>query len=280
MTTVRGHRDDTPSKTSLNFICAPGSGFEKHSNKSVRNNLENLPRDVVSLIAYHLVVDDTGVGQHPSPLIPLFLTSRRTYEVLCFEQNPKLYYDLYKATFDHAALTRRYDWMIKHLSDVAGRGRKVYDLFGDPKSWATEYKSRWELSWLMREVGRLRKLDIPGFCDTKEVEAALWSVWFLVTENGELSDNTAASTTAALDSAGMADTSQMAKTFTSCTIDAIGQSFRKPFTSRICSETRLFLVIPERRVLNRLVHGRHCFQALVSILCRTGSTSNGSRFNV
>ena len=54
-------------------------------------------------------------------------------------------------------------WMVNHLADVAGRGRKVFDLFSDPKSWAIDYKTRWEMTWRMRQVAKHSTFQIPRF---------------------------------------------------------------------------------------------------------------------
>jgi len=87
-------------------------------------------------------------------------------------------------TFDFKALERRYSWMIQHLSDVAGRGRQVFDLFSDPKSWAIDYKTRWGMARRMKLIVEFDKVDLDGVCDRKQLEADLWNIWFLLTENG------------------------------------------------------------------------------------------------
>ena len=152
----------------------------------IRSRLESLPRHLLGIIAYHVVVDSHGVGRSPSVLLPLFLTSKSMYNALAFDRHPELYNNLFRATFDHAALTRRYKFMVKHLSEVAGRGRKVYDLFSDPKSWAFEYKDRWAMSRRMREAVHVGTMNIAGLPTQKEIDADMWRLWFLSTENGEL----------------------------------------------------------------------------------------------
>ena len=151
-----------------------------------RSRFENLPRDIHALVAFHLVVDDNGLGRHPALLIPLFLTSRVVYDSISFDNNPQLYNKLFRATFDTSALDRRYNWMVIHLADMAGRGRKIFDLFSDPRSWAIDYKTRWDLSWRMREVVRRDTLEIPGVCDKDQLAADHWNVWFILTENGKI----------------------------------------------------------------------------------------------
>jgi len=184
-------------KTSLGFICSPSSVSSSYhvtspydamtgqTKRRQKSGLETLCREALAHIAYDLVVDDDGIGRHPSALLPLLLTSRSIYEAISFDNNPQLYNRLFRATFDHAALSRRYDWMVHHLADVAGRGRKVFDLFNDPRSWAIDYKTRWEQSWRMRQVVKQGRLEIPGICDMEQVSADLWNLWFLLTENGE-----------------------------------------------------------------------------------------------
>ena len=181
------------NKASLDFLCSSQSSmlspyvtppFLSMSTKP-RSTLERLPRDVLALIAFHLVVDDSGIGRHPSALMPLYLTCRVMYDAICFDNNPKLYYNLFRATFDYTALTRRYGWMVKNIADVAGRGRKIFDLFSDLRSWAIDYKTRWDQSWRMRQVVKHGRIEIQGICDSEQLTADLWNIWFLLTENGE-----------------------------------------------------------------------------------------------
>ena len=183
------------AKTSLGFICSPNPELTQprgvrshpvmpHTSRG-RSKLESLPRDVLAVVAYHLVVDDQGIGRHPSALMPLFLTSRCIYESTSFDNNPQMYNSLFRVTFDYAALTRRYNWMVHHLADVAGRGTKIFDLFSDPRGWAIDYKTRWELSWRMRLVAKLGRVDIPDICDKEQLAADLWNIWFMMTENGQ-----------------------------------------------------------------------------------------------
>ncbi|ORY29530.1 hypothetical protein BCR39DRAFT_170415 [Naematelia encephala] len=167
-----------PSPPSLVMAASPTA-----STKRPRSNLDLLPPAALTQIAYHLVVDNTGNGGHPSALIPLLLTCRATYNAISFDNNPKLYNSLFRATFDYAALDRRYEWMVQHLSDVAGRGRKIFDLFSDPRSWAVDYKTRWGQSWRMRQVVKHHSIHVPGVCDRDQLTADLWNVWFMLTEN-------------------------------------------------------------------------------------------------
>lgn len=148
------------------------------------SRLESLPRDIISQIALNLVIDNNRIGRSPSSLIPLFLTSKHIYSQISFESNPELYNRLFRVTFDFKALERRYSWMIQHLSDVAGRGRQVFDLFSDPKSWAIDYKTRWGMARRMKLIVEFDKVDLDGVCDRKQLEADLWNIWFLLTENG------------------------------------------------------------------------------------------------
>lgn len=65
------------------------------------------------------------------------------------------------------------------------KGKKMFKLFDDPRSWAQDYRSRWEMARRMKKVVRFGKLFVPGICDREQMMADLWNVWFLVTENGE-----------------------------------------------------------------------------------------------
>lgn len=157
-------------------------------------------------------------------LLPLLSVSRSIHAALTFDEYPQLYYDLYCATFDHAALQRRFDWMAKTMAAAAsasagsargpgpggssastgthgpggglpaagggggpgpGGGKKMFKLFDDPRSWAIDYRTRWEMARRMKRVVRLGKLYGPGLCNRETVLGDLWNVWFLLTENGE-----------------------------------------------------------------------------------------------
>ena len=185
------------NKTSLGFIMSPMSDLSPPTTarslyavpgakRRTRSRLETLPRALLAHIAYLVVVDNQGVGRHPSQLIPLQLTCRTIHSCISFDNNAQLYNNLFRATFDSSALDRRYEWMTKHVADMAGRGRKIFDLFADPRSWAIDYKTRWEQSWRMREVAKQQRLEIPGVSSRDQLVADLWNVWFLLTENGEL----------------------------------------------------------------------------------------------
>lgn len=173
-------------------------------------SLDALPRNLLGKVAYHLVVDDDGIGRDPSALLPLLMTSKSIHSALMFDEYPQLYYDLYCATFDHAALTRRFNWMAATMAASAkrppppggpggpgggnghgppgggdGKGKKMFKLFDDPRSWAIDYRSRWDMARRMKKVINFGKLFVPGVCDREQMTADLWHVWFLLTENGE-----------------------------------------------------------------------------------------------
>ncbi|WWD16640.1 hypothetical protein CI109_101070 [Kwoniella shandongensis] len=148
-----------------------------------KKTLESLPRELLALVAFHLVVDDQGYGSHPCSLLPFLHTSRTIHEAISFDNNPQLYHRLFQATFDYAALDRRYNWMVQHLSTQAGKGKKLFNLFADPRSWAIDYRSRWESCMRMRKVAEYKKVEIPGVCDKATFIADLWNVWFLLTED-------------------------------------------------------------------------------------------------
>lgn len=213
------HSDTAPNngKNSLGFICSPAVVLPSSSPTSTAqhpflapttstnstpapnplkrktrplSSLESLPRSLLAHIALHLVIQEPAEPiwpnrRHPSALIPFFLTSRTIYDAISFDNNPQLYNNLFRASFDHSALDRRYEWMVKNLSQQAGRGRKIFDLFSDPRSWAIDYKTRWEQSSRMRRVAKANKYE--GLCERDQLVADLWNVWFLLTENGESS---------------------------------------------------------------------------------------------
>lgn len=163
--------------------------------------LEALPRNLLGQVAYYLVVDEHGVRRDPSALLPLLKTSKTIYSALRFDEYPQLYHDLYCATFDHAALQRRFNWMAATMAASGGGGakpppgggggggggpgKKMFKLFDDPRSWAIDYKSRWEMARRMKKVSQFGKLYVPGLCDKEQTNADMWNVWFLLTENGE-----------------------------------------------------------------------------------------------
>jgi hypothetical protein len=64
-------------------------------------------------------------------------------------------------------------------------GKKMFKLFDDPRSWAIDYRTRWEMARRMKRVVKHGKLYMPGLCDQETVLGDLWNVWFLLTENGE-----------------------------------------------------------------------------------------------
>lgn len=171
-------------KTSLDFICSPPSQSVP-SNPKVLHRLDTLPRELLSNIGYYVVVatTETRGRPHPSAILPLLLTSRTIHDALALEFNPKLYNRLFRATFDHAALTRRYAWMASNLNDLA-KSRNTFDLFADPKSWAMEYKDRWIAAKSMRTTAKICEDGRPGDVDTDTVVADTWTAWFLITEHG------------------------------------------------------------------------------------------------
>jgi hypothetical protein len=128
-----------------------------------------------------------------------------------FDEYPLLYHDLYCATFDHAALTRRFNWMAATMAASAKpppppggpgggnghgppggggvKGKKMFKLFDDPRSWAIDYRARWDMARRMKKVIQFGKLYVPGVCDREQMTADLWHVWFLLTENGKSESN-------------------------------------------------------------------------------------------
>ncbi|WVW80035.1 hypothetical protein I302_102008 [Kwoniella bestiolae CBS 10118] len=195
----------------------PSSSTTIMNGKAPKKTLEALPRELLALVGYYLVIENEhhqpveesstrGYDKHPSKLSPLLFVSKTIYESICFDNNPQLYNRLFRATFDVEALDRRYQWMKKNLikpppppastasaeqNDVDGKGKgkeankskKIFDLFSDPRSWAIDYRTRWEQSYRMRQVSKLCRIEIPGICDKEAYVADLWNVWFLLTEN-------------------------------------------------------------------------------------------------
>ncbi|ODO09228.1 hypothetical protein I350_02828 [Cryptococcus amylolentus CBS 6273] len=141
-------------------------------------HLASLPRHIQSRIAYHTVLD--APNAHPAALLPLLLACRTLNHNLTFAHNPQLYHELYLATFDSTAITRRYEWMLTHIFT---RGVKGYNLFSDPRPWAIDYRTRWELCGRWREVAKLGTIDIPGLCGYARFAEDLWDVFFLLSEN-------------------------------------------------------------------------------------------------
>lgn len=191
----------TPRKSSLGYILSPvspkfpsdiqtaqprqsPSGF----NSPYAPSLPNLPEPILSLIAYQLVL-----SSRPSALLPLLLSCRAANSALSFSTNPKLYHDLYLATFDSAAIYRRYAWISDALSRQSGGKKRAYDLFGPPKALAEDYKARWRTRGRLREVVNFKSLDgDPNSTRAERLRGSfmpdLWTVWFLVTESGMLSE--------------------------------------------------------------------------------------------
>jgi hypothetical protein len=91
------------------------------------SRFEQLPVEVLSNIAFHLIMSDER--RRPRTLLPVLLTSRPLCKALRFDENYELYNRLFRATFDWQALERRYLWMVRHLSRQASRGRGKFDLF-------------------------------------------------------------------------------------------------------------------------------------------------------
>lgn len=62
--------------------------------------------------------------------------------------------------------------------------KKTFDLFADPRSWAMDYKNRWETAYRMRQAVRSGRLDVHTDGDKEQLCEDLWTIWFLLTENG------------------------------------------------------------------------------------------------
>lgn len=142
-------------------------------------SLDALPPHLLARTALHLVA--ASPRRHPSALLPLFLTCRAVYVAISFPNNPQLYKDLYFATFNYRAVLRRCQWMKTH---VFKDEYNILDLFSDPRLWALDYRTRWEMSRRMRQIAMLGRVEIPGVCDRTQFMQDMWTVWFLVTENG------------------------------------------------------------------------------------------------
>ncbi|OCF32386.1 hypothetical protein I316_06056 [Kwoniella heveanensis BCC8398] len=178
-----------PSPASSSTPAPAASSSRSTMRKSIKSqptpkNFASLPRELLAHIAYNVVVDERGNVGSPSALLPLYLTSKIIYDAVCFDNNPQLYHSLFCATFDTAALNRRYQWMKANVAKAPGGAkRKTFDLFADPRSWAFDYRTRWEMSWRLRQVAKVVTIDVPGVCDRDAFVADLWNIWFLLTEN-------------------------------------------------------------------------------------------------
>lgn len=62
-------------------------------------------------------------------------------------------------------------------------GYNILNLLSDPRLWALDYTTRWEMSRRMRQIAKLGRVEIPGVCDRRQFMQDMWTVWFLVTEN-------------------------------------------------------------------------------------------------
>jgi hypothetical protein len=130
------------------------------------------------------VVDDDGTAGKPSLLLPILQTSKALNEALRFDDNPVLYNRLFRATFDVNALVRRTQWMFDANPDSPATSRKT-ELFGNPRTWATEYKDRYELRNRMRAAIAYQSVNVPGISTPEALNTDMWALWFLWTENGE-----------------------------------------------------------------------------------------------
>lgn len=197
--TTPENRPRAPRKTSLGYILSPFSpdpSFASPPSSSSSNSrpsssskpiatLMSLPRPIISQIAYDLVLSTPNY--HPATLLPLLSSSKTLYAILSFNTNPLLYNKLYAATFDTVPLHRRYAWISAQLEKQSGGKRKAFDLFGDPKSWAEDYRLRWNTRRRMREVvkyGSLGGAVGVGAMRNQDLMPDLWAVWFLATEDG------------------------------------------------------------------------------------------------
>lgn len=60
----------------------------------------------------------------------------------------------------------------------------ILDLLSERRPWAIDYIARWEMSRRMTQIAKLGRVEIPGICDRAQFMEDMWTVWFLVTENG------------------------------------------------------------------------------------------------
>ena len=70
------------------------------------------------------------------------------------------------------------------ISPAAMQAKQTFDLFGDPRSWAMDYKERWITARRMRLNVRAQSMVVEGKCNREDMMADLWNIWFLLTENG------------------------------------------------------------------------------------------------
>lgn len=197
------YRSGKNKKTSLGYILGPSSpespsigsttSSSRPSSSSSNSPLNfcRLPRQLISRIAFIVVVSpvssDSGTAKadsHPADLLPLLLTCKGIYAALSFTTNPRLYRDLYLVTFDTEAITRRYAWISATLEKQSGGKKKAFDLFGDPKSYAHDYKARWACRQRMRRAIREGTVNLEVGVKA-DCLPDLWVIWFLVTESGQ-----------------------------------------------------------------------------------------------
>ncbi|GMK54940.1 hypothetical protein CspeluHIS016_0115260 [Cutaneotrichosporon spelunceum] len=129
-------------------------------------------------------VQDGHAGR-PSRLLQLLKTSRALHLALNFDANPVLYNRLLRVTFDLGALVRRTQWMFDVDTDIPGTSHKT-ELFPNPRSWAMEYRDRWELRNHMRACIAHQSINVLGLSTRENRGTDMWGLGFLWTENGRV----------------------------------------------------------------------------------------------
>ncbi|KAJ9116969.1 hypothetical protein QFC22_004627 [Naganishia vaughanmartiniae] len=160
----------------------------------------------------------------PGYLLPLLLTCRKLHASLSVEGHPKLYSWLYEATFDTAAIKRRWtqatipSWHFngnatgypdttvveshrskrqkldrrRHISPTASQStssNEFFDVSGDPSFFAEEYRERFCIFSRFKAL-HLQYAD-AGIQDQKatmldsQLVSDLWMIWFMITEHDE-----------------------------------------------------------------------------------------------
>lgn len=148
-----------------------------------RTALEALPLTVLSRIVQHAVLR-SPTAYDPAALVPLLCASKTLHGKLTLDGNPELYRDLYRATFDTAALARRYPWLLENHENIRFLGRACKDVLSDPRMQGAEYISLWATARRATAIVNAGTAIVPGIATSDDIVPDLWRLWFLTTENG------------------------------------------------------------------------------------------------
>lgn len=195
-------------------------------NSSTTNSNVTRYRSLSGNISASQQSSSSSRSTRPRPvfLLPLLLTCKKIYASLSIEGNPRLYCWLYEATFDTAAIKRRWtrttipSWHFnehttgypdtgaddnhrskrqrldgrRHISPTVSRSsisNESFDVGSNPSFLAEEYRERFWMFSRFRAL-HLRYAD-AGILDQKaetlnsQLTSDLWMIWFMITEHGE-----------------------------------------------------------------------------------------------